>query len=227
MQQGIDTAGTRAGDSAGMARAVGTAVRSKTVGLIALEHSHAAYRADFAMYGAAIVGLAVFLAVEAPHESWLTTVALTVLGLFCWSAIEYALHRFVLHGLQPFLGWHEAHHERPTALICAPTILSAALIVALVFLPALMLSDLWRACALTLGVMTGYLGYAMTHHATHHLRANSDWLQCRKRWRALHHRRTSPSSGHYGVTSAFWDHLFGSASTLAAAVSATRHDTSL
>jgi len=185
------------------------------MGLFSLEHSKAAYRADFAIYLSAVVALALFLAVEAPPERWWATVALTVAGLISWSAIEYALHRFVLHGLQPFRGWHEAHHDRPSALICAPTVLSAGLIVALVFLPAWMLSDLWRACAVTLGVSTGYLAYAVTHHATHHWRADGAWLRRRKRWHALHHHRAR-AAGCYGVTTALWDHVFASASTPAA-----------
>ena len=144
--------------------------------LFALEHSRTAYRADFALYACAVVGLAVLLAAEAPRGHGLTTAALIAVGLIGWSALEYVLHRFVLHGIQPFKGWHEAHHDRPSALICAPTLFSAMLIVALVFVPALCLSDVWRACALTLGVVAGYLAYAITHHATHHWRADSAWL---------------------------------------------------
>jgi sterol desaturase/sphingolipid hydroxylase (fatty acid hydroxylase superfamily) len=180
------------------------------MGLFALEHSRGAYHADFALYGSAVLALAVLVALVAPDGQWATTAALTLAGLIGWSAIEYALHRFVLHGLQPFRAWHEAHHDRPTALICAPTILSVTLILALVFIPAWLLSELWRACALTLGVVTGYLAYAVTHHATHHWRADSTWLQRRKRWHALHHHdHGAPRC--YGVTSTFWDHVFGSA----------------
>lgn len=142
--------------------------------LFALEHSRGAYLADFAIYGASVATLVVLLTAETPVKSWPTTAAITMLGLFCWSAIEYALHRFVLDGLPPFQGWHESHHERPTALICAPSILSVALIGTLVFLPAFVLSDLWRACALTLGFMTGYLDYAIMHHATHHSRVDRE-----------------------------------------------------
>ena len=131
-------------------------------------------------------------------------------GLAGWTVIEYLLHRFVLHGLQPFSRWHAEHHSRPTALICSPTSLSASLITVLVFLPALALAGLWPACALTFGVLTGYLAYAVTHHATHHWRSEAAWLLRRKRWHALHHRASRPP-GHYGVTSGFWDHVFGSA----------------
>jgi sterol desaturase/sphingolipid hydroxylase (fatty acid hydroxylase superfamily) len=175
--------------------------------LFALEHSRGAYCADFASYAFAVAALAIVLVVLAPPAQWVTTITLTLAGLICWSAIEYALHRFVLHGLQPFRAWHEAHHHRPTALICAPTILSASLIFMWVFIPALLLTELWRACALTLGVVGGYLAYAVTHHAMHHWRTESTWLLRRKRWHALHHRDTE-KPGCYGVTSSLWDHVF-------------------
>lgn len=178
------------------------------MGLFSLEHGKAAYRIDFALYGVAVLGLAAFLLAGTPHVPRLEVVAYTLLGLASWTGIEYALHRFVLHGVQPFKGWHEQHHQRPTALIGAPTILSATLIATLVFLPALALSDVRHACALTLGVLAGYLAYGITHHATHHWRAESAWLKRRKRWHALHHHGLA-QPGCFGVTSAFWDHVFG------------------
>ena len=175
--------------------------------LFALEHSKAAYRADFVFYGAVVCVLATFLLLASPRGHGLESLALALSGLVGWTAIEYALHRFVLHGLPPFSRWHAEHHQRPTALICAPTVLSATLIFTLVFLPALLLGNAWRACALTLGVLSGYLAYAITHHATHHWRADTAWLKQRKRWHALHHHSAEP--GFYGVTSGFWDQVFG------------------
>ena len=179
------------------------------MGLFSLEHSKAAYRLDFAVYGAAVAALAAVLLVAAPREQGWQIVALVLLGLASWTAIEYALHRFVLHGLQPFSRWHAEHHQRPQALICAPTLVSASLIAALIFLPALLMGGVWRGCALTLGVLTGYLAYAITHHATHHWRSDNAWLQRRKRCHALHHHAALEPGG-YGVTSAFWDHVFRS-----------------
>lgn len=174
--------------------------------LFALEHSSAAYRADFAVYAGAVTVLAVFLALGSPPAHWLQTSAIALVGLLSWSAMEYALHRFVLHGFQPFKSWHEEHHLRPRALICTPTVLSASLIAVLVFFPTFLLAGVWRACAFTLGVLTGYLAYAITHHATHHWRANSAWLAQRKHWHALHHQSSGPTAC-YGVTSGFWDHI--------------------
>jgi len=183
------------------------------MGLLRIEHSKWAYGADFASYAAAVLILAALLAIAGPRGSWMSLVACCVAGVLGWTLIEYVLHRFVLHGLPPFRGWHAAHHERPTALICTPTALSAGLIVVLVFIPALLLTDKWRACALTLGVLAGYLAYMATHHLTHHWRVESAWLSRRKRWHAAHHHAHHPAC--FGVTTGFWDLMFGSSNKLA------------
>ena len=176
--------------------------------LFTLEHSKAAYRADFALYGIAVLALAAFVLFAGPGEQRPVTAAWVLGGIAAWSGIEYVLHRFVLHGLQPFKRWHAEHHQRPSALICIPTTLSALLIGALVFVPAWLAAGLWLASALTLGVLSGYLFYAIVHHATHHWHAgDSGWLKRRKRWHALHHHAAQRAC--FGVTSAFWDHVFG------------------
>jgi cyclopropane-fatty-acyl-phospholipid synthase len=173
-----------------------------------LEHSKAAYRADLALYCIMVLALAAFLLAYGPRWQRVEIVSFALAGLVSWPAIEYALHRFVLHGMQPFRRWHDEHHRRPRALIFTPTILSAALIAVLVFLPALLLTGLWGACALSLGVLTGYLAYTITHHAVHHWHFDNPWLKKRKHWHALHHR--IGQQGYYGVTSTFLDQLFGS-----------------
>ncbi|MET0518416.1 MAG: sterol desaturase family protein [Burkholderiaceae bacterium] len=140
----------------------------------------------------------------------LASSGLVLLGLLAWSWLEYALHRFVLHGLPPFAAWHQLHHQRPRALICAPTLFSGGLIGLLVFAPALLLSGLWQACALTLGVLLGYLAYSWIHHLAHHGHVDARWLRRRQHWHALHHRRAAAEQrACYGVSTAFWDHVFG------------------
>jgi cyclopropane-fatty-acyl-phospholipid synthase len=176
------------------------------MGLFTLRHGAFAYRLDFALHGAAIVALAAAVLALAPR--W-QALAWCGAGLSIWSAIEYAIHRFVLHGLDPFRRWHAEHHQHPSDLICAPTVLSAGLIVVLVFLPALALVGRWPASALTLGVMVGYFGYAVTHHALHQWRPRSAWLKRRKQWHSAHHR-PGAVPGHFGVTTALWDRVLGS-----------------
>ena len=179
------------------------------VHLFTLEHGKLAYRADFALYASASFALAAFLMIAGPREKHLEIMTFSLLGLTGWTLVEYLLHRFVLHGLRPFSTWHAEHHHRPAALISTPTLFSATLIASLVFLPGLVLGGLWRACALTLGMLTGYLAYSITHHASHHWRASHAWMKQRKQWHARHHSPNIPP-GHYGVTSGFWDYVFGS-----------------
>jgi Fatty acid hydroxylase superfamily len=186
------------------------------MGAISLEHSKSAYSADFAFYALAIVSIAVYLIVYSAGNEWATGASLMLaaaVGLSAWSLIEYLLHRFVLHGLQPFKRWHLEHHARPTALIAAPTVLSSSLIFTLVFLPAWALLGLQNAAALTLGVLVGYLTYAGVHHAVHHWRTTGAWLSKRKRWHALHHHAGSAlAPGRYGVSTSLWDHIFSTMS---------------
>jgi cyclopropane-fatty-acyl-phospholipid synthase len=178
------------------------------MGLLTTEHGRAGYLADFIVYGVASGTLAALLVITGPRERWLELVVLALLGLVAWTLLEYGLHRFVLHGLQPFRTWHAEHHRRPRALIGTPTILSATLIAVLVFVPAFLLGDLWRASALTFGLLTGYLIYAIVHHATHHWRSDGAWISQRKRAHALHHSPVGPPA-RYGVTSGVWDRVFG------------------
>jgi len=179
------------------------------MGFFSLEHSKAAYTADFVVYSAAVVVMAGYLAFAGPAGLRLEMLGTAVGGLVLWSVLEYLLHRFLLHGMEPFRSWHAEHHDRPTALIGTPTIFSAGMIAAFVFLPALLLVDAWLAGALTLGVLSGYLAYTFTHHGLHHWRAESSWLKQRKLWHAKHHHHAA-RPGCYGVTSSFWDHVFRS-----------------
>lgn len=182
--------------------------------LFALEHSKVAYRLDLAFFGAASGGLGALLFLAAPPARLIEGVTCAALGLASWTFIEYGVHRFVLHGVKPFSGWHARHHRRPTARIYSPTFVSVILIAALIYLPAWIAWGRWPACALTFGVVAGDFGYAVTHHAIHHWGAERGWLGRRKRWHGLHHARLSTPAGrpgYYGVTSPFWDYVFRTA----------------
>ena len=189
--------------------------------LLTLEHSPAAYRADFALYGAACLTLASFILLGRPPHSG-SALALWVLsGGAGWTLAEYLLHRFVLHGLPPFEAWHLEHHRRPTALMGSPTLVSATLFASLVSAPAWWLLGGWPAAALSLGMLSGYLVYGLVHHATHHAAEpagsmpglQSEWLVRRRRWHALHHakRPAGAPTIHFGVSSGLWDAVFGTA----------------
>jgi len=173
------------------------------VKLMQIEQTRSTYWADFVFYGAAILCLAALLIACAPHLRWVTFVCLTLVGLCAWSVLEYLIHRFVFHGLQPFRRWHGEHHARPLALICAPTAVTAPVFGILMFLPMWALVGVWNSCAVTLGLLCGYFAYALTHHAIHHWRFDSEWLRTRRRSHFMHHHGKHPCC--YGVTSGVWD----------------------
>ena len=186
-----------------------------------LEHSPTAYRLDFALYGGVCGAMALALLAGHPTGQGWTLAAWAVAGGAGWTLVEYLLHRLVLHGLPPFKGWHAQHHQRPAALMGSPTLMSLGLFALLVATPATWLLGAWPACALTFGLMSGYLAYGLTHHATHHrvplLDPNSAWLKRRRHWHALHHASSrqggpdAPAPGQYGVSINLWDHVFGTA----------------
>jgi len=189
------------------------------MGWLSFEHSPGTYRADFCVYGAVLLALGAALWAGPPDPRLLGWV---VAGACTWTLLEYLLHRFVLHGLAPFKQWHLEHHRRPTALIAAPTLLSAAVFSSLL-LPAAWVLGTRPAAALGVGLLGGYLVYGLIHHAIHRpitrhaTHFGWRWLLKRRLWHGLHHRRMHATPGHprptaaqgyYGVSSAFWDRVF-------------------
>jgi cyclopropane-fatty-acyl-phospholipid synthase len=195
------------------------------VGLWSLEHGRAAYRADFAVHGllAGAMALALLAGSPAGQGAWLA--ALAAAGVAFWSLAEYLLHRFVLHGVRPFVDWHAEHHRRPAALIGLPTAASTGLIAVLVLLPAWALGGAWVACAFGFGVVAGYLGYTCAHHVVHHGQWRSAWVLRRRRMHALHHAvpmQPGQRGVNFGVTSTVWDALAGTRRRWLAAGSGSR-----
>lgn len=166
---------------------------------------HPSNRTDFIAYGLAVATLTGWLTLQAPDGTGWSLVGLALAGVVLWTALEYALHRFVLHGLEPFASWHSEHHRRPKALIGTPTLVSAPLFGLLVALPAVLALGPLRGGALTLGVLAGYLAYVAMHHALHHDRMVHPWWQARRYAHARHHHLLQPCC--FGVTSGFWDRV--------------------
>lgn len=173
---------------------------------VSLEQSPLSYYADFVLYPAALAGGLATLLMRAPALTWGMALA-AVFGFFAWSLVEYVLHRFVLHGLQPFKRFHQEHHDRPMALIGAPTLGSMVLFVLIAYLPLSWVLGAWLALAATLGLAAGYFSYLIVHHGVHHWKARpGSWFAARKREHAIHHM--PGIEGWYGVTTPFWDRVF-------------------
>ncbi len=170
--------------------------------------SPAGYFLDFAVYPLAIAATWSVLVWDDAARRLALLALLALLGLALWTLLEYLLHRLVLHEVPVIRDLHETHHNEPRGLVGAPTMLSFALMLGLVFLPTWTLLSAGAAAGLTTGVMLGYLGYVTVHHWMHHWSTRHlPPLRRLKRHHALHHHRSE--SCNFGVTTRFWDRVFG------------------
>jgi sterol desaturase/sphingolipid hydroxylase (fatty acid hydroxylase superfamily) len=168
------------------------------------------YYADFFVYPAMLLTLAVPALHDAPTVARLTWALAALVGFAAWSLLEFIAHRFLLHRVPPFRGWHALHHADPRALIGTPTWFSFAAIVIGVLAPLWWEAGFALASGFTAGLSLGYLWYVGVHHAVHRWRAQQgSYLHRAKIRHAWHHG--PGASCNFGVTTACWDVIFGSA----------------
>jgi sterol desaturase/sphingolipid hydroxylase (fatty acid hydroxylase superfamily) len=180
--------------------------------LITLEHSRLAQVLDFVFIGAAAAALGwAAVATAKGSPAWVGGV-LVGAGFLAWTLLEYLLHRYVLHGLQPFRGWHALHHQRPRARIYAPTWLGAVLFAVGILAPLWLLVGEHAAMAIGCGVVLGNLAYAVAHHQVHqpHSMAPAGW-QGRRLARHRRHHGARHAESYFGVSTVLWDHVFDTA----------------
>ena len=141
--------------------------------------------------------------------SWPAIVVSSLLGLFVFSLIEYAVHRWLLHDLRSALFYlHDAHHSNPgkTSAFLFPASL-------------LLLMPIWwlltwvlhvpQASYFLMGFSAGYFYFDTLHHVEHTTRINQlpfRWLKKKWAFHSVHHRL---DQSNFGVTTSFWDYVFG------------------
>jgi sterol desaturase/sphingolipid hydroxylase (fatty acid hydroxylase superfamily) len=166
------------------------------------------YFTDFAVFPVVLAGLIVGARrYGSPFDPLAGTVAV-LSGIFVWTFLEYAIHRFVLHNGLFFSADHAEHHAAPKALIGTPTWLTFLILVSGIYLPAILALGLGLGLTFGFGVTLGYLFYSFAHYILHHWNARRGGIFQRwKRIHALHHY--AGKDGNFGVTSALWDYVFG------------------
>jgi sterol desaturase/sphingolipid hydroxylase (fatty acid hydroxylase superfamily) len=140
--------------------------------------------------------------------SGLVAAAYAITGFFAFGWLEYAVHRWVLHGPFPVLRRsHARHHAHPLALYSTPL-----LVVVLVSVGVFGLLDLVLPTAvaafLVFGLYTGYNYFAVLHHLQHHsVRELSQvgYFHDLERFHDRHHHRPSVN---FGITTTIWDRVF-------------------
>lgn len=153
------------------------------------------------------------------------------LGIFLWTFIEYALHRFVFHypaksafGNRVVYILHGLHHEDPvdpTRLVMPP--LPALIYSSLLFSIFRLVLDPAHVEAFMAFFLVGYLGYDYIHFYVHFFNPTSSVGKFLKRYHMKHH--FADYEAKWGVSNPLWDYVFGTAESKAERDSASRATT--
>lgn len=151
------------------------------------------------------------------NQDPVTALSLWVMGLFVWTLVEYCLHRFLFH-LDHYLPDHRlfltlhfllhgVHHYLPMdryRLVLPPTLF---IILAYPFYKLVFgLLPFYMACSGFAGGTLGYIMYDVTHYVLHHTKLPQFFQEIKKSH--LEHHYKNYELG-FGVTSKFWDVIFG------------------
>jgi dihydroceramide fatty acyl 2-hydroxylase len=166
-----------------------------------------AYPASLAVPCAGLVVLAMSWPARSAAGQGLVFVLVALAGVVLWTLTEYVLHRWMLHGVEPFRRWHLAHHRHAGVAIRVPVLFSVLLVLAVVGLPALLSGGSAFAAPLSAGMLLGNLLQESVHHRLHDTRPLGSWLEARRRRHGFHH--FCDERRGYGTLTDFWDRVFG------------------
>lgn len=140
------------------------------------------------------------------EQAPVTGVLVFLSGLALFTFVEYAVHRWLFHGaISAFEQGHTRHHEQPLGYDALPFFLPP---LAMLLIVALLASALPTTDALLLAaaLATGYAIYGVSHSAMHARRFRNAHA---RRWAAAHHVHHHHPRTNFGVTTPFWDNVFG------------------
>lgn len=142
-----------------------------------------------------------------------------LVGIPTWHLIEYSLHRFLFH-IEPEKPWavtthfllHGIHHKYPHDALRLVFPLLPASWVSMLLTALLRLFLPWSEFfPMAAGIILGYVAYDCTHYFVHHgvFRDNA-WFGTLRQFHMDHHFKDH--SRGFGISSSFFDHVFGSTS---------------
>ena len=133
--------------------------------------------------------------------------ALTALcGLFVFTFIEYAAHRWLFHGnTGPFKSGHDHHHEDPRGYDALPFFMPPLFMCALGAVFALAIPAGY-ALLLAGTIAAGYAAYGLSHVVIHVHRFKSPLM---RRWAGFHNIHHYHPDANFGVTTGLWDVILG------------------
>ena len=154
---------------------------------------------DFVSVPLAAIGCSAVVLLSSPGFGAILGIAS---GAMAWTIVEYAVHRALHSRRFPRLrALHMRHHQHPAAA-SGGTLYSSLIVLALL---ATAIASM-AAAPMVLGIYAGYYVFLLLHHGEHH-----GWDLSAVGHLAEHHHRHHHArpSGCFGVSTMFWDRLFG------------------
>lgn len=146
--------------------------------------------------------------------------AFSAVGVAVWTLMEYLVHRYVLHVAFPagkswssrvlhrlFDASHADHHAQPWDGYHINGHLDT-LFVAVWLVPLSFLAPPYTASVAVAALFAGYTAEEWAHHAMHFRNFRWRYFQYVRRRHLYHHSRLGVGTV-YGITSDFWDKVFG------------------
>ncbi len=146
--------------------------------------------------------------------------AFSLVGLAAWTLMEYFVHRFILHVAFParknwvslalhrlFDASHADHHAQPFDGYHINGHLDT-LFAAVWMWPLSFLAPPYTASVALAALFVGYVAEEWAHHAMHFCNYRWRYFQYVRRRHLYHHSRHGVGAA-YGITSDFWDKVFG------------------
>lgn len=145
------------------------------------------------------------------NKHWMFQVIAFAGGLFCWTFIEYFVHRFLMHSHNKdeyHKSDHFHHHTNPTKIFTGTTkrIIYTATAIGFTIASIMLNSYL----LLPAGVLIGFAVYINMHRVLHS-RMATKWFGRLQRFHMQHHFAETEKC--FGVTSTWWDRLFNTTGT--------------
>jgi sterol desaturase/sphingolipid hydroxylase (fatty acid hydroxylase superfamily) len=140
---------------------------------------------------------------------WGVAGGVVIAGFMSSGLLEYALHRWVLHG-PPSMAkrGHAQHHAEPRALVSTPLFVIMTGALAIWGLLGLVLPA-GVAALLVFGLYAGYNYFALVHHWQHHRGKDLACAAYLRRLERLHHLHHHRQVVNFGISTTIWDRLFG------------------
>ena len=165
----------------------------------------------YSLYAVTLLGLAL------RREGRFLALAFFALGAAAWTALEYWVHRYVLHGRFPdgpgpfehfchkyFDHLHIEHHKRPWDGNHVNGTIKDTLPFVALFALAASFFPLQTAPMFVAGLVQAYIAEEWVHHSVHFCNFKGRYFQYIKRHHLYHHSPKGSSVG-YGLTNGFWD----------------------